>query len=262
MTSRGAFVAACIVVAGAIAACADGTNESTAAGTRVGDRIAGSSSAFGGGRIDTYALSDGAGGVTHVGVNLPLAVLTAPAPPTATAAVPDIARATTFFDHVVFELGPPAAGLPAAYDVQRLDLYFFGIPLAEQSSIDCRTEPMPPADLVPGGYVIVGDACVSGIGVRALDSTSPELALTAPAPFTATMVLGYHAGKIAFLEPMVARATLEARVSFTLAVPRPSHLDRKTLWPARFDGAYDATNDSYAFVFSEFVPLSDVAPIE
>ena len=84
MTSRGAFVAACIVVAGAIAACADGTNESTAAGTRVGDRIAGSSSAFGGGRIDTYALSDGAGGVTHVGVNLPLAVLTAPAPPTAT----------------------------------------------------------------------------------------------------------------------------------------------------------------------------------
>lgn len=260
MTSRGGVLAACIVIGGAIVACAGG-GDGAPAGTRAGDRIAGASSAFGGGQVSTFALSDGAGGVTHVGATMPLSVLVAVEPTAATASMPDVAKRTTFFDHVYFERFPQGHP-PAAYEVDHLDFHFMGISVDEQSSIDCKSEVVPASDLIPGGYVITGESCEPSVGLSAFDSTSPELALKAPQAFTRTMVIGYHDGKVAFLEPMVARTTLEARESFTLAVPRPSHLDRKTLWPKRFDASYDPTTDSYALVFSDFVPMSDVAPIE
>lgn len=268
MTTRGSVLAASIACAAAIAACAHGEDNSSPAGTRVGDRISGASSTLGGAEVGTYAVSDGAGGVSHVGATVPLAVFTAATPENATAEFPDIVKQTTFFNHIYFTK-PPYGHPPVPYLVEHLDLYFFGITVAERETIDCTNEVMPAADLIPGGYVITGagdaangGSCIPMAGVHAIDTTSPELALQNPAPFTKTMGIGYHGGEVAFLEPMVTRETLEARQSFTLAVPQPSHLDRKTRWPTRFDATYEPTTDSYSFVFSEFVPLSDVPPLE
>ena len=268
MTSRAIVAVACIALGGAIAACAEGEETDGSAGARAGDRIPGATAPLGGTQVGTYAISDGAGGVSHVGATLPLAVFAATSPVTATADFPDLVKQMTFFNHIYFKR-MPEGHTPTPYLVDHLDLFFYGIPLSERNSISCTNEVMPPEALIPGGYVIasvggegqVGD-CIPLVGIQALDSTSPELALQNPLPFSKTMVIGYHAGEVSFLEPMVARTTLEARQSFTLAVPRPAYLDRKTLWPTRFDATYDPTTDGYTLVFSEFVPLPEIAPIE
>lgn len=233
MTSRATALAAWI----AIAACGS-TDESSPAGTRAGDRIAGPSAPLGGGDVSTYALGDGSGGVTHVGARVPLSVLGSSVPASATVAMPSVVARTTFFDHVFAEMTPDGG----------IALYFVGIPTAAREAIACTGEVAPPADVLPAGYAADPAMCRPQIGVAAHDGAR-------------AMTFGYHDGRIVFLEPMLPRAQLDARQSFSLAVPRPTHLDRKTRWPTRFDATFDPATDSYALVFSAFVPVSDVPQV-
>ena len=126
---------------------------------------------------------------------------------------------------------------------------------------------MPAADndVVPDFYMIPsaaiddgtpsGGTCVPKMGVHALDVRSPELQETDPSPFDATLILGYHAGALSFIEPMVTQAHFGTRANWGWDIPRPKKLGRSVLWPARLEANYDADSDTYDVVFSEFSPI-------
>jgi hypothetical protein len=91
--------------------------------------------------------------------------------------------------------------------------------------------------------------------VHALDVRSGELQLENPSPFTTTLVLGYHAGALSFIEPMVTQEHLTLQGSWSWDVPRPTTLGRSVLWPATLDFTYESETDTYRVVFSDFSPI-------
>ena len=76
--------------------------------------------------------------------------------------------------------------------------------------------------------------------------------MEAPEPFTHTLIVGYHEAELAFIEPMVTTETLRAQEAFSYELPPPEVLPAG-LWPTEIRGSYDATTDTYDFVFEAFL---------
>jgi len=68
--------------------------------------------------------------------------------------------------------------------------------------------------------------------------------------FGASMVVGYYAQDIIFIEPMIARDKLLKRESFTMEVPAMEALGEGLNWPDGFEAIYDDAAQSYQFTFS------------
>jgi hypothetical protein len=76
--------------------------------------------------------------------------------------------------------------------------------------------------------------------------------LTSTAPFGGTMVLGYYDSKPIFFEPMVAKAKLMEKKSFSLPMTVPKGLGKGVQYPRKFNAVYDAKMPGYRLVFTEF----------
>jgi hypothetical protein len=71
--------------------------------------------------------------------------------------------------------------------------------------------------------------------------------------FTASIILGYAAQKMVFIEPMVTREVLLSRQSFELPIARPASAGgAQTLYPSHLTASYDATTDTYRLEFNDF----------
>jgi hypothetical protein len=136
------------------------------------------------------------------------------------------------------------------------DVHFYGLTRKDVDAIDCIDEPMPDAAALPSPYIIPGTGlepggtCVPQMGVHAIDPTSPELN---GSPFTETLILGYHEGLPAFIEPMVTQSYFASHASYTRAIPLPALIGRDTRWPTSLVVSYDADADSYTIYVSQFV---------
>jgi hypothetical protein len=84
------------------------------------------------------------------------------------------------------------------------------------------------------------------MGMHALVTT----ALEDTAVFSGTMVMGFYQGQPIFFEPMIARAKLLERRTFSLPMATPVALGPGVHYPTRFEAQYDPTLPGYRFVFS------------
>jgi hypothetical protein len=66
------------------------------------------------------------------------------------------------------------------------------------------------------------------------------------------MVLGYYEAQPIFFEPMVAKAKLMEKKSFTLPITVPGGLPKGVHYPRKFQAIYDARMPGYRLVFSDF----------
>jgi hypothetical protein len=201
--------------------------------------------------------------LTAFGATVPMAAIdSAPAeeamvwPPVAVATIPlsQAARAATGFDNITMYWeahGHP----PAPYLVPHFDFHFNNITTGQIAAIDCAdsTKPAQP----PSGYELPDVAvpemratliglCVPHMGMHAL----PTSELQSTTPFEKTMIVGYYAGKPIFLEPMITRATLDARRGFSLAIPAVPDAPASVHYPVSFAAQYDSTAQAYRFTFS------------
>ncbi len=149
---------------------------------------------------------------------------------------------------------------PGPYLTPHFDFHFYTIPRAERMAIDCadETKPsvmpagysLPDVTLPPemaGGSTLIG-LCVQEMGMHSLLTSELE----STDLFRGTMVLGYYHGKPIFIEPMVTRALLSEERSFDLPIPSIPGMDRA--YPRAFQAEYNAQQQAYRFVFSEFAP--------
>lgn len=150
---------------------------------------------------------------------------------------------------------------PGPYLTSHFDFHFFTIPTVERSGIDCadRTKPSslpagysmpdvvfpPPLAELAGGSPLIG-LCVAQMGMHALLTSELESTET----FRGSMVIGYYHGKPIFIEPMLSRALLLEKRSFDL--PIPSIPGMTGPYPRTFRAEYDAQQQTYQFVFSNF----------
>jgi hypothetical protein len=221
--------------------------------------------------IQTWAELDEDGVVTSVGFTAGAAGLMALTEEAHIAANwPEEVKTQTFFNYLGMDFMHEGHG-PEPYMHAHFDVHFYGEDQAETASIDCAAEPLPegleagvPAEgnaLVPDFYMIPSPAldpdgtCVPGMGVHALDVRSGELQMEEPSPFTATLILGYHAGALSFIEPMVTQAHFGAQADWSWEIPRPATLGRSVLWPGMLDFTYDSETETYDVVFSEFTEI-------
>jgi hypothetical protein len=142
-----------------------------------------------------------------------------------TLALPAEVQSTTPFGAAMIEFKQRPI-LPTVYQVPRLDVRFFSVSPAVLPGIDCASEPMPSPAALPSPYVVQSAAaapqgsCVPGIGVHAWDSSAPELAPDRHLAFQSALLLGYHAGSVAFIDPIQPLDQAEQAKAFDLMVPR------------------------------------------
>lgn len=225
--------------------------------------IAGSCETAFGAQVCTWAQVSGSK-VVAVGATVPIAAIenTPPDAPmvwppvfAAIVPMPAEARAATGMDHFTF-YWEPHGHPPGPFLTPHFDFHFYTISDAERLAIDC-TNKTKPANL-PAGYVLpdveipgigmLQGLCFPTMGMHSL--VSSEVAATTP--FSGTMVLGFYSGRPIFFEPMVAKAKLMEKRSFTLPMSAPAGVAGGVHYPSRFEAVYDGTIPGYRLVFTGF----------
>jgi hypothetical protein len=178
--------------------------------------------------LNSFGVTIPIAAIENAPVNMPMVW---PPVPVATIPFPDVARVASGFDNLTLYWeanGHP----PAPFLTPHFDFHFNAISMDDVAAIDCsdQSKParlssryvMPDVTLpeMPGmGGTLVG-LCVPGMGMHSM----PQSVLSPRTPFEKTMVFGYYHARPIFLEPMVTRAQLLKRRSFTLLVPSvPGH---------------------------------------
>ncbi len=152
---------------------------------------------------------------------------------------------------------------PGPYLTPHFDFHFYTITPAERTAIDCADQTKP--SVLPAGYslpdvtlppemaemagvsTLIG-LCVAQMGMHSLLTSELE----STDVFRGSMVLGYYHGTPIFIEPMLTRALLLEQRSFDL--PIPSIPGMAGAYPRAFHAEYDAQQQVYHFVFSDFAP--------
>jgi hypothetical protein len=214
-----------------------------------------------GGQVCTFATVVG-GAVTEFGATVPMATIEAAPeggemvwPPQAAASIPLPAevKAEVGFDHLGVNweaMGHP----PGLFFTPHFDFHFYRVTPEAVAAVDCSDTSKPGAlpaayalpDLdVPPIGMLVG-LCVPLMGMHAM----PAAEVDQVDPFSASMLVGYYAGDLTFVEPMVSQALLLERESFDLDVPAIPEAPAGVRLPTSFRATYDEASATYRLTFS------------
>ncbi|GMQ82536.1 MAG: DUF5602 domain-containing protein [Rhodothermia bacterium] len=214
-----------------------------------------------GGELCTWGVTVGEN-VVEFGANIPLsAIQNAPLddemvfPPVTLARIPLPSKVSTGtgIDHLGINWeahGHP----PGPYLTPHFDFHFNTVSIEAIEAIDCADVSKP--DVLPAGYVLpdieapgLGNLvglCVPDMGMHAMS----EVEMSAEDLFGASMIVGYYAQDVIFVEPMIARDKLLEEESFELDVPAVENPGENVVWPSSFEAVYDNESQSYRFTFS------------
>jgi hypothetical protein len=256
--SRSLVAALALLLAGCASTAPVGVSASTAPSPST---LMGETKAMFGANISSWATVDAANALQEVGLTVAAgAVDDAPTgadakPSSVEVIMPERVRKETFLHHVSIDWNPSGHEPGPVYGLPHFDYHFYNPTSGEVALTDCKDTTPVPAARIPQGYALLpppNGQCVPSMGIHASDLSSPELAQTNPAKFTKTMILGYYAGAMTFIEPMFTKEYLQTKEAFTLNVPTPAELGKATLLPTSFAGSYDDKTKAYAFVFKGF----------
>jgi hypothetical protein len=155
----------------------------------------------------------------------------------------------TTFDYL------PRGHAPAGvYDTPHWEFHAYYMPQETFFGINCTdATPVPEANL-PDNFALVPPPgnCTPGMGIHSIGVLSPEFNQER---FTKSHTLSFYSGTITALEPKMTKEVLLARQSFSFDVPRVKNMLSGKLYPAKFDARYDANNDAYQIVYSQFTAM-------
>ncbi len=226
-----------------------------------------------GGTTTSEAKLDANGGVLEASITVPMGVIenapktmdmSGPMKADAVLEFPEVVRKTTFLNHAGLFWNPMGHEPEGRYNTPHWDFHFFTIEPKQAAAIDCKNLTLEnPNTIAPGWLPTVPpnapakDSCVPLMGFH----SAPLTEFKAPGQFVdglfdSVMLGGYYGGTFNFIEPMVTKAMLEKKTSFSLPVPVPSNLGKATQYPTKFDAIFDAKANAYRFVFSAFKPIN------
>lgn len=255
MITRTHFVL--ITAAVVLAGCSDPT-EPPKAGTFFGPAVQ-----IGGGEARTMVTLDRDGNPVSMAVALSEgAVANPPTPPAGMMAADHVlalpAEASeSVFDHVSLDFLPHGHPPMGIFNLPHFDVHFYMISVEERNTITPADPAFPekgarqPApEFVSQGYISpIGDV-IPRMGRHWIDPTSPEFN---GETFTATFIYGSYDGEMNFLEPMVTRAFLETRPSFTRPLKLPARYAVPGHYPTSYSVTYHASANEYRIALGGFV---------
>ena len=152
------------------------------------------------------------------------------------------------FRHVVLNWNPKGHIPPHVYDVPHFDFHFYILTPEERAKVSIAGAGMalvqqkPPERYLPPGYIAAPGGEESGMGAHWVDLASHEFHGN---PFTHAFIYGTYAGRIAFLEPMVANTFLEKKQNVDLPIAQPPAVQVKGYYPTRYFVRYDPARKEY-----------------
>jgi hypothetical protein len=223
-------------------------------------RVEGKSGTLFGSTVTSFAMTTTAGVVSSVDVVVPYASLAA-APPDHPFAddlillMPDVVIQQTILEHLRVNWFFEGHG-PVPYVQAHFDFHFFRGAVDTIDAILCRANTtLPTADKIPPGYG-TPDVCADSQGYHAWPTKD-----LSGGTFTGSLVVGYWAGNIVFLEPMIPMATFAKKQSFELPIARPLSAGGKhTLYPGRANVKWDADASTYTIEIDTFAPIDCEPP--
>ncbi len=239
------------IVEGAPAAAEPAAPDAAAADTAPSEpattRVEGKSATLFGSKASSYAyVDDQTGIVVRVGYTVPVkafldAPVNAPFQDDLVLEMPKVARDQTILNHVRVNW-LTAGHSPDPYGEPHFDMHFQRGTLDEVDAIDCKADMrMPPATALPQGYG-APELCVNAMGMHSWPKADKGT------DWTGSIIMGFWATKVSFIEPMISKAKLLAKKTFSLPINKPASTGgAHTLYPRRMTAAYDAATDSYAF---------------
>ena len=227
------------------AAAAEGGSE------RPTTRVEGKSSDLFGSSAASYAfVDDETGVVVKVGYTVPVkafedAPAGAPFQDDLVLEMPKVARDQTILNHVRVNWLTKGHG-PSPYGSPHFDMHFQRGTVVEVDAIDCAADKrMPPATALPTGYGLP-ELCVNAMGMHSWPKADTGSA------WTGSIIMGYWATKVSFIEPMISKAKLLEKKTFELPIEKPASTGgARTLYPRRLTSKYDETAASYSFEFDQ-----------
>jgi hypothetical protein len=161
------------------------------------------------------------------------------------------------YDHVGLDWNPHGHIPPGVYTVPHFDVHFYridGIDEAARARITAkgadleRAHKQPAPDLMPAGYVLPPGTEVPRMGAHAIDPAGGEFHGQG---FTKTFIYGFYDGQLVFIEPMVAKAFLEAHPDVTDPVAVPRRYAAPGYYPTRYSVRYDAARKTYSVTLED-----------
>lgn len=223
------------------------SGEAEGGAARPTTRIEGKSGALFDGTAKSYAIiDDETGAVVAVGVTFPVksfssAPAGAPFQDDLVLEMPKVARDQTILNHVRVNWLAQGHG-PDPYSDPHFDMHFQRGTIAEVDTIDCKADKrMPPATALPEGYG-PPELCVNAMGMHSWPQADKGT------DWTGSIIMGYWATKVSFIEPMISKAKLLEKKTFELEIGKPASTGgAKTLYPRRLTATYEASDDTYSF---------------
>lgn len=222
------------------------------AGERPTTKVDGKTSDLFGSQAASYAfVDDETGVVVKVGFTVPVKAFAdapagAPFQDDLVLEMPKVARDQTILNHVRVNWLTSGHG-PSPYSAPHFDMHFQRGSIAEVDAIDCAADKrLPPATALPDGYG-APELCVNAMGQHSWPQADKGTA------WTGSIIMGYWATKVSFIEPMISKAKLLEKKSFELPVNKPASTGgAHTLFPRRMTAKFDAAAAAYAFEFDTF----------
>jgi hypothetical protein len=218
-----------------------------AATERPTTRVEGKSGKLFDGTAKSFAIvDDETGVVVTVGYTVPVKAFSsapegAPFQDDLVLEMPKVAQDQTILNHVRVNWLTDGHG-PAPYGEPHFDMHFQRGTIDEVDTIDCKADTrMPPATALPPGYG-KPELCVNAMGMHSWPQADKG------SDWKGSIIMGFWATKVSFIEPMISKAKLLEKKTFELEIGRPASTGgAKTLYPRRLTARYDAAADSYAF---------------
>ena len=240
------------VVSQAPAPAADAGPSTPEQPTEAVTRVEGKSDTLFGATAKAFAtVRDADGSVASVGVVIPVAAFESaptgsPYQDDLVLEMPKVAREQTVMNHLRVNW-LTSGHSPDPYGKPHFDLHFLRDTVDIVDAYDCRAdERLPSVDQIPVGY---GDPtlCTNAQGYHSFPTADKGKT------WTGSLIMGYFAGKLAFIEPMITKDKLLEKKSFELHVPKPKSAGgAKSLYPTRMKATFDEAAASYSFEFDEF----------
>jgi hypothetical protein len=141
----------------------------------------------------------------------------------------------TPFTHALLDWNPNGHEPAGLYDKPHFDFHFYIIPESERMAIPAyETDSTgflnyPTPGYTPATYVPTPGG-VPQMGTHWIDFTSPEFN---GQPFTQTFLYGTYNGKVAFYEPMITKAFLDANATFERPFGVPARFKESGYYPTK-----------------------------
>jgi len=163
----------------------------------------------------------------------------------------------TPYDHILVNWNPGGHEPPGIYDREHLDFHFYTVSGDWRRSIDpsdaeyqTKAERKPSGEFVPAGYIMPEPLAFPHMGVHWVDPASPELN---GQPFSHTFIYGSWDGRMIFAEPMISKALLDARTTFSAPVALSAEPTLPGFYPTRYELRWDEGAREFRIALAELV---------